>query len=219
MLGMRAPTPVFLPRESHEQSSLVGSSPWGREEPDTTEGHSLRALGGNCPIPVRIPPKWRHAVSKMMQVSWNFFPSPLHIKKKSGLCIVYLWWTCERENPQRWITPMAIYPGWAPGWVITQFTTQNLSLSQTNGVPSYSVGFPWSTFMYRCCGDGFCCCCWRLLKVGLRILTHFLKSPQLIKGYQEMSRGVLSGILEAGLQCGNPSRQWSRLQRYFPEWI
>ena len=31
------PTPVFLPGESHGQQSLAGSSPWGREESDTTE--------------------------------------------------------------------------------------------------------------------------------------------------------------------------------------
>ena len=31
------PTPVFLPGESHGQRSLVGSSPWGRKELDTTE--------------------------------------------------------------------------------------------------------------------------------------------------------------------------------------
>ena len=31
------PTPVFLPRESHEQRSLVGCCPWGRTESDTTE--------------------------------------------------------------------------------------------------------------------------------------------------------------------------------------
>ena len=30
-------TPVFLPRESHGQRSLVGYSPWGRKELDTTE--------------------------------------------------------------------------------------------------------------------------------------------------------------------------------------
>ena len=30
-------TPVFLPRESHEQRSLVGYSPWGPEELDMTE--------------------------------------------------------------------------------------------------------------------------------------------------------------------------------------
>ena len=31
------PTPVFLPRKSHGRRSLVGCSPWGREESDTTE--------------------------------------------------------------------------------------------------------------------------------------------------------------------------------------
>ena len=31
------PTPVFLPGKSHGQRSLVGYSPWGREESDTTE--------------------------------------------------------------------------------------------------------------------------------------------------------------------------------------
>ena len=31
------PTPVFLPRESHGRRSLVGCSPWGLKESDTTE--------------------------------------------------------------------------------------------------------------------------------------------------------------------------------------
>ena len=31
------PTPVFLPGKSHRQRSLVGCSPWGREESDMTE--------------------------------------------------------------------------------------------------------------------------------------------------------------------------------------
>ena len=34
------PTPVFLPGESHGQRSLVGCSPWGREESDMTERRS-----------------------------------------------------------------------------------------------------------------------------------------------------------------------------------
>ena len=33
----RLPTPVFLPGESHGQRSLVGYSPWGCKELDTTE--------------------------------------------------------------------------------------------------------------------------------------------------------------------------------------
>ena len=32
-----APTPALLPGESHGWRSLVGCSPWGREELDTTE--------------------------------------------------------------------------------------------------------------------------------------------------------------------------------------
>ena len=35
------PTPVFLPGKSHGQRSLVGYSPWGCKESDTTEQLSL----------------------------------------------------------------------------------------------------------------------------------------------------------------------------------
>ena len=31
------PTPIFLPGKFHEQRSLIGYSPWGRKESDTTE--------------------------------------------------------------------------------------------------------------------------------------------------------------------------------------
>ena len=33
----KEPTPVFLPGKPHGQRSLVGYSPWGRKESDTTE--------------------------------------------------------------------------------------------------------------------------------------------------------------------------------------
>ena len=43
------PTPVLLPGKSHGRRSLVGCSPWGREESDTTERlhfhFSLSCLG------------------------------------------------------------------------------------------------------------------------------------------------------------------------------
>ena len=35
------PTPVFLPRELHEQRSLAGYGPWGCKESDMTEGLTL----------------------------------------------------------------------------------------------------------------------------------------------------------------------------------
>ena len=39
-----APTPVFLPGESHGQRSLAGYSPWGHKESDTTKAtqHAAR---------------------------------------------------------------------------------------------------------------------------------------------------------------------------------
>ena len=39
------PTPVFLPEKSHGQRSLVGYSPWGRKELDTTERLTLSLSG------------------------------------------------------------------------------------------------------------------------------------------------------------------------------
>ena len=46
----RQPTPVFLPGESHGQRSLVGCSPWGHKESDTTEpvNSNIRALCRIC---------------------------------------------------------------------------------------------------------------------------------------------------------------------------
>ena len=38
------PTPAFLPGESHGQRSLVGYSPWGHQESDTTEWLTLPLL-------------------------------------------------------------------------------------------------------------------------------------------------------------------------------
>ena len=35
--GNGDPTPVLLPGKSHGRRNLVGCSPWGREESDTTE--------------------------------------------------------------------------------------------------------------------------------------------------------------------------------------
>ena len=35
------PTSVFLPRECHGKTSLVGYSPWGRKESDLTEQLTL----------------------------------------------------------------------------------------------------------------------------------------------------------------------------------
>ena len=52
-----APTPVLLPGKSHGQGSLVGCSPWGLEELDTTERlhfhFSLSCIGEGSGIPLQ----------------------------------------------------------------------------------------------------------------------------------------------------------------------
>ena len=40
------PTPVFLPRESHGQWSLVGYNPWGHKESDMDQEQDGREVGG-----------------------------------------------------------------------------------------------------------------------------------------------------------------------------
>jgi len=51
------PTPVLLPGKSHGRRSLVGCSPWGREESDTTErlhfNFSLSCIGGGNGNPLQ----------------------------------------------------------------------------------------------------------------------------------------------------------------------
>ena len=51
------PTPAFLPGKSHGRRSLVGCSPWGRTESDTTERlrfhFSLSCIGGGNGNPLQ----------------------------------------------------------------------------------------------------------------------------------------------------------------------
>ena len=54
-----APTPVLLPGKSYGRRSLVGCSPWSREESDTTEQlhfhFSLSCIGEGNGNPVFLP--------------------------------------------------------------------------------------------------------------------------------------------------------------------
>ena len=59
--GKWQPTPVLLPGESHGGRSLVGYSPWGRKESDTTERlhfhFLLYELLTLCDRPPSLPPE------------------------------------------------------------------------------------------------------------------------------------------------------------------
>ena len=56
------PTPVFLPEESHGQRSLVGCSPWGHTELDTTEATEHTHL--TC-----LNSKWIHLLWLALQAA------------------------------------------------------------------------------------------------------------------------------------------------------
>ena len=60
------PTPVFLPGKSHGQRSLVGYSPWGYKESDTTEWLILTPSAAGCRL------SWEGcALSDMALCSWG----------------------------------------------------------------------------------------------------------------------------------------------------
>ena len=53
------PTPVFLPGKLHGQRSLVGYSPWGHKELDTTKWLSTMTMNNECShCTVVCPPLW-----------------------------------------------------------------------------------------------------------------------------------------------------------------
>ena len=81
------PMPVFLPRESHGQRSLVGYSPWGCKESDTTEptpqSPSLKPTGqcfsnSHQPVTLILDPAW---ISNLFLCSWVPPALPLLIKQ------------------------------------------------------------------------------------------------------------------------------------------
>ena len=85
------PTPAFSPGESHGQRSLVGYSPWGHKESDTTEvtchsrvQHSTTNLSANSlnflPYWYSSPllnQKWKYVNLLYNSCQWLFF-EPIH---------------------------------------------------------------------------------------------------------------------------------------------
>ena len=71
------PTLVFLPRKSHGQRSLVGCSPWGCKESDTTEQLNIHAQ----PIPSTSPEissnKWltQSVKQRCRMIPWKSHPA------------------------------------------------------------------------------------------------------------------------------------------------
>ena len=84
-------TPVFLPGESHEQRSLVGNSPWGHRESDTTEHAHLWAEWGGNRDAAKHPTTHRLIQPKMSIVPRLRNPNLVHfIKKPNQTAIKWL---------------------------------------------------------------------------------------------------------------------------------
>ena len=83
------PTPVFLPGESHGQRSLVGCSPWGRTESDTTEAIWQQTLRtADCQVPLSM------GFSRQKHWSNLPFPPPVDLSNPGikPTSLVYLHW-------------------------------------------------------------------------------------------------------------------------------
>ena len=89
-------TPVFLPRESHGQRSLVGYSPWGHRLSDTTEWLTLTypmAYFWLClpPKPSRRSEDRDKNQCKWFLCSWNYRPSG----QREGCCSLIVLGACS----------------------------------------------------------------------------------------------------------------------------
>ena len=69
----RQPTPVFLPRESHGQRSLMGYSPSDRKESDRTERLTLSLSGHQVLLPSLQG--FKPSISQKTQGEWSVLPS------------------------------------------------------------------------------------------------------------------------------------------------
>ena len=116
------PTPVLLPGKSHGRRSLVGCSPWGPEESDTTERLQFHFLlsctgeGNGNPLPVFLPGEsqgrgslvgfclWGHTESdttEMTSQQQQQQPTPVFLPGEShgGRSMVgYSPWGCKESD-------------------------------------------------------------------------------------------------------------------------
>ena len=107
--GIGEPTPVLLPGKSHGWRSLVGHSPWGRKQSDTTERlhfhFPLSCIGEGNGNPLQCSclenpgdggPWWAaiHGVSQ----NWTRLKRRSSSSSSSGRRLLRVPWTARRSN-------------------------------------------------------------------------------------------------------------------------
>ena len=96
------PTPVFLPREFHGERNLVGYSPWGHKESDTTE--RLTYFSGSKQFRLResfFPLKWEQSSENEKESTNHETGTNKHRKGGPGI---------QRSDEK------CGGSGWKPGW-------------------------------------------------------------------------------------------------------
>ena len=97
------PPPVFLPGESHVQRSLVGYSPQGRKESDTTKHVCM--LTNNCHVLFQV---WSSFYIPGVGGKWSSLPSFNHPIFKVSANILKEYWKSKRRvipfSPPFWPT-------------------------------------------------------------------------------------------------------------------
>ena len=91
------PSPVFLPGKSQGQRSLVGYSPWGRKELDTTEvtEHAgTRGYSGVHPQMALVPAIWTALFTENLPIVFSPFLLPLLLTHPTqAISKVWVWWS------------------------------------------------------------------------------------------------------------------------------
>ena len=100
------PTPVFLLEESHGQSSLMGYSPWGRKELDSTE----------WPSPHSTLVQEQNSIYTLFFGALNFTFTTRHIHNRA----LFPLWPCFLSETIYLIFPSSILDTYEPGVFIFQ---------------------------------------------------------------------------------------------------
>ena len=107
------PTPVFLPGEPHGQRSLVGYSPWGRKELDTTEvtQHAcMQETNSYYLVHMFASPQLSMASGNLVSTGWGQAVCLLLQKRMRDGFLLWVWCSLARLQRLRiWLRRQSVW--------------------------------------------------------------------------------------------------------------